>query len=181
MLKRFMWVLILVLSWSSLTIAQAKDMNLVITLSRSDLQRRVEHLFPIGRDNDLVNVKLTRPKVILREGSDRIGLRLHIDAVAAQQFSVSGVARVDGVLRFLNSTGEFYLDDASIEELQIANIAPLYLDEIRQLADGLVRDLLEEHPIYKLGQRGESTRIMGSDIQSITVHDGKMLVELALP
>jgi hypothetical protein len=89
--------------------------------------------------------------------------------------------RVDGVLRFMNSSGEFYLDDASIEELRIENVAPLYLEQVRQLADGLVRDLLQERPIYTLGQMGEEKRIMGSDIKSVTVHDGKLLIELALP
>ena len=88
---------------------------------------------------------------------------------------------MDGVLRFMNGSGEFYLDDASIEELHIKNVEPLYLDQIRQIADGVVRDLLQERPIYVLGQMGESKRIMGSDIRSVTVRDGKLIIELALP
>ena len=160
---------------------QAKDLNFIITLDRADLQRRVERLFPIYREDALVSVKLHHPQVILHDGSSRIGLRLQIDATAAQQLSVSGSVGVDGELRFLNSSGEFYLDDASVEELQVGNISPLYLDEVQQLADGAVRDLLEDRPIYTLGQMGESKRIMGSDIQSVTVRDGKLIIELALP
>ena len=77
--------------------------------------------------------------------------------------------------------GEFYLDDASVEELQIDNVPPLYLDQIRQNADGVVRDLLQDRPIYTLGQMGESKRIMGSEIKSVTVRNGKLIVELAMP
>jgi len=179
--KRPLFWTTLMIIWLTLQPAYAKDMNLIITLDRTDLQRRVERMFPITREGELVTVQLQHPRVILTEGSDRIGLRLQIHAIAAQQFSVSGLARVDGVLRFANDTGEFYLDDASVEELQIDNVEPLYLDRIRQIADGVVRDLLQDQPIYTLGQMGEAKRIMGSEIKSVTVHNGKLLVELAIP
>lgn len=166
--------------WLALQPAYAKDMNLILTLDRADLQRRIDRMFPLVREDELISVHLHDPQVILTEHSDRVGLRLRVDA-AATQFSVSGLARVDGVLRFANATGEFYLDDASVEELQIDGIPPLYLDQIQQLADGVVRDLLQERPIYTLGQMGESKRIMGSEIKAITVRDGKLIVELAMP
>jgi hypothetical protein len=145
--KRVLAGMLLLMAWLTLQSVYAKEMNFIITLDRADLQRRVERLFPVRRENDLVGVKLFHPQVILHEGSNRIGLRLRIDAAAAQQFSVSGSARVDGVLRFMNSSGEFYLDDASIEELRIENVEPFYLDQIRQIADGVVRDLLQERAL----------------------------------
>jgi len=181
MRKRFFFWTIVMMSWLTLYPVYAKDMNLIITLDRADLQRRVDRLFPITREDALVTVQLRHPQVILTEGSDRIGLRLQINATAADLFSVSGLARVDGVLRFMSQSGEFYLDDASVEEMQLEDVSPLYLDQIQQIADGVVRDLLQDRPIYMLGQMGESRRIMGSEIESITVHDGKLIVELALP
>lgn len=175
--------LLLVFSMLSLlgSIACADDMNLVITLDRADLQHRVERLFPISREDILLSVKLQDPEVILKEGSDRIGLRLRVLAIAGEQVSVSGRARVDGILRFKSSSGEFFLDDASVEELWLDDIAPIYLREIRQLADAVVRQTLQDYPIYTLGQMGENTRLMGSDIKSIKVHDGRLIIELAMP
>jgi hypothetical protein len=179
--KRSLFWTALMMIWLTLQPVYAKDTNLIITLGHADLQHRIERMFPITREGELVTVQLQHPQVILTEGSDRIGLRLRIRAAAAEQFSVSGLARVDGVLRFANDTGEFYLDDASVEELYIDNVEPLYLDQIRQLADGVVRQSLQEQPIYVLGQMGESTHIMGSEIQSVRVRDGKLIVELAMP
>jgi hypothetical protein len=181
MFRKFLFWTALIMIGLALQTVHAKDMNLMITLDRADLQRRVDRLFPITREDVLVTVKLHHPQVILTEGSDRIGLRLQLDATAAEQLSVSGLARVDGVLRFVSKSGEFYLDDASVEELRLENVAPLYMQEIRQLADGVVRDLLQDRPIYVLGQMGESKRIMGNEIKSVTVHDGKLIIELALP
>jgi len=165
----------------ALQFALAKDMNLIVTLNRTDLQRRIDRLFPIHRENELLSVRLYHPQEVMTEHSDRIGLRLQIDATAAAQFSVAGRARVDGVLRFANDSGEFYLDDASVEELEIDGVPSLYVDQIQQLADGVVRDLLQDRPIYTLGQQGEPKRLMGSEIKSVTVHDGKLIVELEMP
>jgi len=163
-----------------LSSAAADAANLVLTLSRADLQRRVERLFPIRREDALVSVILSDPRVMLRDGSERIGLRLRIGVTAAQS-SAAGSVGVDGVLRFLNSSGEFYLDDASVEELSVDSVPPLYLDEIRQLADGVVRDLLEERPIYVLSQGRGSQGLLGSEVKSVKVRNGQLVVELALP
>lgn len=179
-LQRCMWWAAVIL-WLAAPAAHANDMNLIITLDRADVQRRVERLFPIVRANELVRVRLHHPRVILTPRSDRIGLGVRIDATAAEQYSVSGHATVDGVLRFAGTGGNFYLDDTNVKELQIDGVPTLYLEQIRQLAGGLLRDLLRARPIYTLGQMGESRRIMGSEIKSIKVRNGKLLVELAMP
>ena len=176
----YQWMM-LILLWSVTQLANASDMNFIITLDRPDLQRRIERLFPLVREDQLVRVRLHHPQVILAEHSDRIGLRISVDATAVEQFSVSGQTRVDGKLRFADDTGEFFLDDASIEELQIEGVPQLYADEIRQVADSVIRDVLRDRPIYSLGQMGESKRIMGSELKSVTVRDGKLIVELAMP
>jgi hypothetical protein len=159
----------------------AKDMNLMVTLDRADLQRRIDRLFPITREAELLTLHLHHPRVILREHSDRIGLRVRVDASVAEQFSVSGSARIDGVLRFAGDSGKFYLDHAGIEEMQIDGVPSLYLAQIQQLADGVVSELLRDQAIYTLGQMGESKRIMGSEIKAISVHNGKLIVELSMP
>ena len=179
-LRRRLWWAVMIM-WLAAPAAHADDMNLIVTLDRADVQRRVERLFPIMRANELVTVRLHHPRVILSPHSDRIGLGVRIDAVAAEQFSISGHAAVDGVLRFAGTNGNFYLDDATVKDLRIDGVPTLYLGQIRQLAGGLLKDLLRDHPIYTLGQLGESKRIMGSEIKSIKVRNGKLLVELAMP
>ena len=168
-------------AWMASQAIHADDMNLIITLDRADLQRRIDRMFPLVRKNELVTVRMHHPQVILTEHSGRIGLRVRLDATAAEGFSISGLAGIDGVLRFAGDTGNFYLNDARIEELQIDGVPALYADQIRRLADGIVSELLQERPVYTLGQMGESKRIMGGEIRSIEVHDGKLVVELAMP
>jgi hypothetical protein len=178
--QAYVWITVLTMCLAPVAIP-AKDMNLIVTLDRADLQRRIDRLFPITREAQLLTVHLHHPQVVLREHSDRIGLRVSIDASVAEQFSVSGSARIDGVLRFAGDSGKFYLDHASVEEIQIDGVPSMYLPQIQQLADGVVRDLLQDQAIYTLGQMGESKRIMGSDIKAIRVRNGKLTVELSMP
>jgi hypothetical protein len=176
----YAWVAVLLMCLAPVA-TPAKDMNLIVTLERADLQRRIDRMFPITREAEPLTVHLHHPQLILREHSDRIGLRVRVDAAVAEQFSVSGSARIDGVLRFAGDSGKFYLDHASVEELQIDGVSSLYLAQVQQLAVGVVRELLRDQPIYTLGQMGESKRIMGSEIKSISVHNGKVIVELTMP
>ena len=143
--QAYVWMAVL-LMWLLPVATPAKDMNLIVTLDRADLQRRIDRMFPITREAELLTVHLHHPRVILHEHSNRIGLRLRLDASVAEQFSVSGSARIDGVLRFASDSGKFYLDHASLKEMQIDGVPSLYLAQVQQLADGVVRDLQVEAP-----------------------------------
>jgi len=178
--QAYVWMAVLLICLAPAA-APAKDMNLIVTLERADLQRRIDRLFPITREAELLTVHLHHPQVVLREHSDRIGLRVRVDASVAEQFSVSGSARIDGVLRFAGDSGKFYLEHPSVEEMQIDGVPSLYLAQVQQLADGVVRELLQDQAIYTLGQMGESKHIMGSEIKAIRVHNGKVIVELTMP
>ena len=181
MLRCAKWWTVVIIMYTLVEGAHAKDMNLIVTLDRADLQHRIERLFPIVREDGLVKVRMHHPQVILTEHSDRIGLRLHIDASIAQQFSVTGRTMVDGILRYVAESGEFYLADANVKEFRIDGVPDLYFYQVQQAVNGVVREFLQNQPIYTLGQRGKPKRIMGSTIKKITVQDGKLLVELAMP
>lgn len=159
----------------------AGEMSFIITLDRADMQRRVERLFPITREDSMVSMQLHHPEVMLRENSDRIGLRLRLEATAVQQIAISGFAEVNGKLRFERKRGEFYLDDARVEKLTLVDIAPPLVEQIRQFAEVVVRQALQGYPIYALGQTSEPQRFMGSEIKSVMVRDGKLIIELAMP
>ncbi len=153
------------------------DLNFIVTLERSDLQQRVERLFPVVHEDALVRLQLTHPEVVLRSGSDRIGLGLRVKADLAGQ-PLIGRAQVDGKLRYLKQSGEFYLDDPLIRELHVNGLEPAYRDLLLVAAQTGLQELLRLRPVYVLGQMGEPKRIMGSELKSVTVEDGQLLLEL---
>lgn len=158
----------------------ASAMNYTVELGQAQLQRKVERMFPIEREDALYKVALDSPQVILREGSDRIGLGLNVAGTVMQQLSLSGRTLMDGRLRFEPKTGEFFLEDATLAELHIDGMPPQYLGELKQLAEQTARELLNSQPIYILGQAGEAKSLLGSEIKAISVRNGKLVIELAM-
>lgn len=164
----------------ALTALPAWAMNYVVELGQAQLQRKVEALFPIRHEDALYRIALDQPQVMLREGSDRIGLRLNVAGTLMQQLSLSGRTTMDGRLRFEPKTGEFYLEDAALAELSVDGVPPEYVGELRQVAEQAARELLSRQPIYVLGQSGESKKLMGSEIKAVSVRNGKLVIELAM-
>lgn len=179
-MRLFLWAIVF-MTWLPLQPAAAGDMNFIITLDRADLQRRVERLFPVVREDPWIGVQLHHPVVILRDGSDRIGLGLHVDTTASSQIAVSGVAQVEGKLRFEREAGQFYLDDAQITDLALEGVEQPFVAQIRQIAEVVVRQALQVHPVYDLNQAGVSKRLMGAEIKSVAVDEGKLVIELGMP
>ena len=175
------WLAGAVAMWAAVSAAPAADMNYLIELDQAQLQRKVERLFPVAHEDPLYSVALNEPKVVLREGADRIGLRLNVAGSVMRQLDVAGAARVEGRLRFEPKTGEFFLDDATVEELSIEGVPDQYLGELRRLAGQIAREALNQHPVYVLGSLGESKKLMGSEIKGIRVRDGKLVIELEMP
>ncbi len=172
-------LLALCVMWASA--AAANDLTMTITLSKDDLQRRLDRMFPVTREETITSVTLSQPAVLLKQGSDRIGLRVRIDGLFAQEFKASGVAALDGKLRFNGKSGEFYLDDPQLRELTVQDAVPVYQEFLRHSAQVGLSELLAQQPVYVLGQMGESKRILGSELKGVTVEDGRVLLELAMP
>lgn len=171
-------VLLMACGWGG--VVTAGETNLIITLDQSDVQRRVERLFPIVQEEASLKVRWHDPEVILHEGSDRIGLRLQL-ALMSAPYQFSATAEVEGKLRFERKTGELFLDDARIIDLAFTDVPMLPLEPIVQIAETMLRPGLQSHPVYVLGQSGEEKRFMGSEIKSVAVRDGKLEITLAMP
>jgi len=158
----------------------ALAMNFIVQLDQAQLQQKIERLFPVAHADALYQVELTHPQVILREGSDRIGLRLDVTGNVMQQLPLSGRTLMEGHLRFEPKSGAFYLEDAELKELDIDGLPAQYTSEIRGLAQQTAREMLRTRPVYVLGQSGEEKTVMGREIKSVSVRRGKLIIELAM-
>ena len=155
-------------------------MNFVVELGQAELQRKVERIFPFTQEDQLYRVELDRPQVVLRDNSDRIGLRLNVAGMVMQQLSLTGRALVDGRLRFDAPNRAFYLDDATLTELQIDGVPASYSDEIRRIAEQMARDILSRQPVYVLDKDDALNKRLGGEIKAVNVRNGKLVVELAM-
>src|SRR3569832_178969 len=83
-------------------------------------------------------------------------------------------------LRCEPKTGSGYLDDAALDELHIDGVPPEYANQLRTVAEQMARELLASQPIYVLEKGDGLNKIMGSEVKSVAVRHGKLVLELAM-
>ena len=159
----------------------ATALNLTIELDRAQVQQKMARMFPVSLENPFFSLLLKNPKVVLKEGSDRIGVHLEAVAKLPDGSSLSGNALLEGAPRLDGERNAIFLDDASVTQLHIDGIPADYLPTLQHTADALVREVLRTQPLYVLGQEGEPPMLKRKDLKAVRIHNGKLIIELAMP
>lgn len=159
--------------------APAHALSYQLELGQPELQLGLERLFPVSKTDPLLSISLRDPQVLLQNGSERIGMRADLVADMAGGMTATGSVSVDGKLRYQPKTGAFYLEQARITALRIDGVPATYTDQIRASVEPIVRELLASNPVYVLDDRDRSTLLSKQQIKSVTVRNGRVLVELA--
>ena len=121
-------------------------------------------------------IKLQNPVVSLQDNSDRITLMLNTTVTLLQQ-PVTGTAVVSAKPRYQASTGEIFLDDSQIQNLNFQGVSPNVISLITQYGSVLARQSLERTPIYNF-KRSQSERLARMSITDVRVIGGKLRVSI---
>jgi hypothetical protein len=151
-----------------------------LIIERDEIQRRVETKFPIEKQVLVARVVLEHPQVILREGSDRIGLELRVRAQAPLVPAYGGTVAVTGKLAYRREDAAFTLREPAIERLELEGLRPEHAEVVRRPVEAAVQAALETVPVYRL--EGKNLKEIGARhlLDSVVVRDGKLHVTLAL-
>ncbi|KAF0192701.1 MAG: hypothetical protein FD165_471 [Gammaproteobacteria bacterium] len=159
--------------------APAHALTYELELGQPELQLGLEQLFPVSRTDTLVSIFLRDPKILLKNGSDRIGLRAELVSELAGGLTATGNVSIDGKLRYEPKTGAFHLEQTRINDLRVEGVPGFYTDQIRQSIEPIVRELLSNNPIYVLDSSDKATMLSKQQVKSVKVRNGKVFVELA--
>lgn len=159
--------------------APVRALNYQLELGQAELQRGLERLFPVSKNDPLISIFLRDPRILLQNGRERIGLRADMVAEMPGGVTASGDVAVDGKLRYEARGGAFYLDQARIGTLHIEGVPQSYTEQIRAAVEPIVRELLATNPIYTIGGDDRASALASQQIKSVTVRNGKVFVELA--
>jgi hypothetical protein len=152
--------------------------GLSITMSRSQLQRRVETQFPMEHDLLAATLELTDPEILLQKGLDKVGMSLSTEVVLVGGKTFTGKVSILGDVSYEQSAGAFYLTHPQLVDLQIPSLP----DGLRQPVTAAVNlgmiAFLRRFPLYQLqGNVEQSARLY---IKSVTVEDGEVRVQMTL-
>ncbi len=152
---------------------------LTITLTRDELQKEVEKRFPIDKSELLFTGRLSEPRVLLKQGTDRIGLAVSIAVSAPIIKPVTGKGELDGRVRFDPESRELFLESAELRLTEASGVSDKDLRTAEVLIRPLLSGLLARIPIYRLKET--DLRIPGTNAQvkQIRVEEGCVILRFA--
>lgn len=153
------------------------DGKLTLDFSASQIQSALEKKFPQENcPTPVTCIKLQNPKVSLAENSDRITMAFDT-AVTVLQQPITGTAIVSAKPRYQSSTGEIFLDQSRIEDLQLRGVSANVANGITQYGSALAQLTLQRTPIYSF-KNSNAEKIAKMGIADVKVVGGKLRVIL---
>lgn len=149
-----------------------------VEMDQATLQQRLASAFPVQQDDAFVSVQLAKPQVILKEGSDRIGIKTMATVFLPGGNKFAGITAVDGKLRYVAKNNALYLDQARLHELSIDGLPDVARQEVRRIASLLMRSFFDKQPIY-IFKEDRSAALISKKISRVEVKNGKLVVEVS--
>jgi len=177
-----------------------------IELTQQQLQGVVDKVFPLDNsDADArVDVMLSHPVVTIADGSSQIRLALDITAtvelidederpVAAragralrnavtdrERTPLEGTVAVASGIRYDNATGQIFLDDVDIEQLDIERLPDNNRDAVLRMTSAAITRALRQTPIYTLEDAGALGNLADTLLRDVTVADGVLRITIGI-
>lgn len=153
------------------------DGKLTLDFSAQQIQDAIAPKFPVENcPLPLTCLKLQNPQVSLPEGADRIQLAFASTVTLLQQ-PLTGTVVVSAKPRYQSSTGEIFLDDSQIQDVQLTGVPQRNLDLIKQYGAPLMQQALQRSPIYSF-KNAQAEKIARMGIADVKVQGGKLRVVL---
>jgi Protein of unknown function (DUF1439) len=151
------------------------DGKLTMDFSPLQIQNSVAPKFPQETcPTPITCLKFNNPKISLPEGGERIQLNLDATVTLLQQ-AISGTTVVTAKPRYQSTTGEVFLDDTQIKDVQFSGMTANVNRIITQYGSLLAQQALQTTPIYSF-KGASAERIAKMGIADVKVVDGKLRV-----
>ncbi len=148
--------------------------RLRVVIGPGSIQENLAESFPLAGDLGFARLELTDPELLLEEGADRVGLRLHVRVTMAIVV-MEGTVAVEGELRYQAEEATFYVDRPRVLELEMPGIPVEQVPEILTTINDLLATMLPKVPVYRLEEG--TTRML---LRSIKVENGALVTELGI-
>ncbi len=143
-----------------------------LTLSETDLNKRLRQVFPVEKEVYFTRVKLDNPSLKLLEGNrGEILFDLAVKPPIGKE--LKGKVDAVGKFQFDPETKTIYLVDLETKEVSI-NGKRFLSNKTRELLSTLFKGVLKRIPVYRF--EGEKARF----IKGISTERGKVIVKLGV-
>ena len=152
----------------------------VMTLTRDEIQARVAPRFPITKNWLVLSVVLSEPEIFLSEGANQIGINTRVELNIPFLKPISGYLGVAATPRYDAESKSLYLDQATVERLDLPELTPELQAKAREAIESIARQELAKRPIYELKGRNLKEITAAYTLQEVQVQGGKLRATFAL-
>lgn len=152
-----------------------------VELSKGELQSYVNAYFPLQQATPFSKLTYSKPAVVLNSQTNRIGLEVTVRAEMPGMIPVEGRGQIDGKLEYRNETNQFYLHDPKLNNIRFANTDYQLANTVQQIVSNISQQALPVIFVYELKDEDLREKMAKSVLKSVTVHNGKLLLDVALP
>ncbi len=151
-----------------------------LVLTREDLQREVDRKFPIEKRELVAVVRLSEPRVLLNEGSDRIGLGVTVTLEAPGIKPLSGHIEADGEVHYDPEQGTLFLDYARLEKLEAKGLSERDAKLAQEILNPLLNSALAHIPLYRLNPNDPRQARLRGTVKSLKVESGRVVIKFGV-
>ena len=151
-----------------------------LVFSQEEMQARLERGFPVSRSaRPIFELEFRRPQLSVDAPRGRLalGIEVRLTALVAAQ-AVEGMVTLSGVPRLDAANQTLLLSDLRVDALQVDKLAPETAETLRLVTEALVRQVLQEHPLYRI--EPERLRFGGLTLRptGLSLEPGRVVVRV---
>lgn len=177
---RFLGGFLLALALPVAGVCYLASRDYVLSVGEPEIQRRLDAAFPIKKTyGGGVNIELTHPVIRLEPGTDRVALTVDAGAdVLNGLLRTGGTGRLSGRVRYVPASRAVFLDDASVERLEVPGLPEQYAGILREGAGLAAREYFAAHPVYEFRRPLFGGALRGTTVKNIAVEGGTLKITL---
>jgi hypothetical protein len=156
-----------------------------VTIPQQSVQESLNKKFPITKTYaDITDVTLSNPALNLGDKRDRLTIGLDAKITQPQLHTELSNGRVvfSSGLAFNNSTGEFLMDNVSVDTvlINLGNLNDQIKSGIKEFISSQLQDNIEGTTFYRLNPQNASTPIAKRLISNVRIQNNTIVVTLTL-
>ncbi len=155
---------------------RARQTDITLIFTREDLQQRLAAKFPFDQRLLFITVTYSNPRVLLNDGSDRVGLELDAAAKLSGDNLAKGHVAGDWQVRYEPAEGAFYFDNPKISRFEIEGLTPGTQEQVARVAKPLIEEYLRRVPVYHLKSGDIRQDLARTVLKSVFIKQGKLLI-----
>jgi hypothetical protein len=152
-----------------------------IRFTAAEVQQSLNRKLPISKFKFLIGATMQSLEVELTEGTDRVLLRPLVVLSIAGQRALGGRALVEGRIRYVAETAEFFLDAPKVVEMNIDGIPEAMRPVAQEIVAKCGEAYLATTPVYRLKQTDFKQSLARMLLRSVRVRAGQLEVVIGLP